>query len=233
VARSKNIIDIEFLPKGLHDMGEKIMSEGIQKAIDNVDTEKFSAILLGYGLCNYGVKGLKAKIPIVIPIVHDCIALFFGSRERYMDYFNKNPGTWYQTSGWLERGDFGLLGDDNIMSQLGIDHRADYKSYIEKYGEENAEYLLEMLDWTKNYKKATFIDMGVGDSDAYEVMAKTDAKCKNFEYERVDGDMRLFQELVDGNWNTNDFLIIPPGSEITPTFDEAIMTHKPIGSSNK
>jgi len=219
-AQSKNIIDIEFMDKGLHDMGEKIMSDTLQKAIDNVDTKKYNAILLCYGLCNYGVKGLSADIPVVIPKAHDCITLFMGSKESYMDYFQKNPGTYFHTSGWLERAGFGIDGEENVMSGLGIGIDVDYS----QYGEENADYLKEMLgNWTENYTKHTFIDTGVGDSNAYDKMAQAEAKNKGWEYERIKGNIRLIQELMNGDWNGADFLVIPPKHKIVATHDDAIM----------
>ena len=225
VAKSKNIIDLEFMDKGLHDAGEKIMSETLQESINYVNTEKYSAIPLCYGLCNYGVKGLKARIPIIIPKAHDCITLFMGSKEKYLDYFQNNPGTFFRTSGWLERAGFGIDGEENVMSQLGIQPDVDYS----QYGEENIEFLMEILgNWTGNYKKQTYIDTGVGDSTVYGALTEADAKSRGLEYEKIKGDIRLIQDLVDGNWNPDDFLVIPPGREIMATFDECIMSHKSI-----
>ena len=227
-ARSNNIIDLEFMAKGLHDVGEKIMSETLQKAIDNVDTEKYSAILLCYGLCNYGVKGLRAQIPMVIPKAHDCITLFLGSKEKYAEYFQENPGTYFHTAGWLERSSFGIEGEENVMSQLGIQLGADYSDFVEEYGEDNAEYLMEILgNWTKNYKKQTYIDTGVGDSATYAALSEADSKSRGLGYESIRGDIKLIQELMDGDmdsWNKADFLVIPPGSEIVASHDEEVMT---------
>ena len=224
-AHSKNIIDFKFMEKGLHDMGKKIMSETLQRAIDDVDTKKYSAILLCYGLCNYGVSGLIADIPMVIPKAHDCITLFLGSREGYAQYFNNNPGTYYRTSGWLERGTyFGIDGKENTMSELGIAPGDDYS----QYGEENAEYLKEILgNWTANYTKQTFIDTGVGDTAAYEQRVKLEAESRELAYERIKGDIRLIQGLMDGEWDTDAFLIIPPKSKIVATYDESIMSFLP------
>ncbi|MDP6720294.1 MAG: DUF1638 domain-containing protein, partial [Pirellulaceae bacterium] len=61
VAQSPNVIDLKFLPKGLHDLGCKQMSSRIQTCIDAIDTSRYEAILLGYGLCNNGIAGLVAR----------------------------------------------------------------------------------------------------------------------------------------------------------------------------
>lgn len=216
VARSKNIIDLEFMDKGLHDAGEKIMSKTLQDAINTVDTQKYNAILLCYGLCNYGVKGLHAKAPLVIPKVHDCISLFMGSGEKYLRYFENNPGAYFCTSGWIERAD---VSGENVMSALGLKPGADYSQYGE-----NEEYLKEMLgNWTQNYKKQVFIDTGVGDPAVYSAITESEAKSRGLEYESIKGDIRLIQALVDGDWGP-EFLVVPPGNIITATYDEALIS---------
>ncbi len=79
VACCDHIIDIEFLRKGLHDAGRENMFAELKAAVQKADEEqKYDAILLGYGRCNDGVVGLSTKsCPLVIPKVHDCIAVFF------------------------------------------------------------------------------------------------------------------------------------------------------------
>ena len=228
-AESKNIIDPEFLTKGLHDMGETRMSESLQKVIDQVDPDKYDAILLCYGLCNNGVSGLRARVPMVIPKAHDCITLFLGSKEKYTDYFHNNPGAFFHTSGWLERGLNGADGDEALMTQLGIRYGDDYDQYAEEYGEENAAYIMEIFgDWTKNYKKFTYINTGVGDAAAYEARSQAEAQERGWEYERIQGDIRLIRALIDGDWNEDDFLVVPPGHEIAASFDEAVMCHRAV-----
>src|SRR5512141_1788232 len=95
-ARSPHTIDLEFLPKGLHDIGAEGMSSRLQAVVDRVEPGRYDAIILGYALCNNGTAGLKAgHTRIVIPRAHDCITLFFGSSERYLRYFNDHPGVYY------------------------------------------------------------------------------------------------------------------------------------------
>ncbi len=86
VSRSPNLVDIEFMLKGLHDIGCAGMLERLQGALDRVDERKYEAVIFAYGLCNNGIVGLTARsIPLVIPRAHDCITLFFGSSTRYME----------------------------------------------------------------------------------------------------------------------------------------------------
>ena len=88
---SKNSIDLKIIEQGLHDIGEERMSSSLQAEIDTVDTDKYDAILLAYGLCNNGVRTLHSSLPIVLPRAHDCITLLMGSSTAYMDYLTIIP----------------------------------------------------------------------------------------------------------------------------------------------
>jgi hypothetical protein len=79
--------------KGLHNLGDIKMRRILQEEIEKVEPDKYEAILLGYGLCNNGTLDLRAAVPVVIPKAHDCITLLLGSKEKYREYFDQNPGT--------------------------------------------------------------------------------------------------------------------------------------------
>ncbi|MDP6207608.1 MAG: DUF1638 domain-containing protein [Roseibacillus sp.] len=114
--RSPCHIDLTFLPKGLHEIDCSLMRKRIQEEINDVDEADYDAILLGYGVCNNGSTGLTAgTIPLVISRAHDCITLLMGSKERYLDYFQENPGVYFKSSGWIE----GSRNSDEI-NQLSI-----------------------------------------------------------------------------------------------------------------
>ena len=176
VARSTNQVDIEFPPKGLHDIGCVGMLERVQATLDKVDEREYEAVLFGYGLCNNGLAGLKARsIPIVLPRAHDCITLFLGSKERYLEYFNNNPGVYFKTTGWIERGEVsGELSQITIKHKSGMDYT--YTELVEKYGEDNAKYLYdELYDDKRNYSQFTFIEMGIEPDDSFERKTREEA----------------------------------------------------------
>jgi len=218
-----NIIDINFVQKGLHDIGAEKMSAQLQVEIDEVDANTYDAILLCYGLCNNGVIGLSANIPLVIPRAHDCITLLLGSKEKYKSYFDANPGTFFKSSGWIERGGDIGGGENNVMSQLGLGKS--YADYVELYGEENADFIMEMLgNWTENYSKSTYIDTGLGNIAFDRAEAKKDAESHNWEYEEIKGDTRLIMNLLNGKWDESEFLVVSPKSKIQPSNDSGIVT---------
>ncbi|MBI4586258.1 MAG: DUF1638 domain-containing protein [Planctomycetes bacterium] len=224
IARSVNQVDLEFLPKGLHDIGKVGMLARLQEAVSRVDESKYAAILLGYGFCNYGLAGLRAgTIPLVIPRAHDCITLFLGSKERYLDYFNDHPGVYFQTSGWIERGkrleEFSQL---SITRKSGMD--ATYEELVEKYGEDNAKFLYaELCNHTRNYGQITFIEMGVEPGGQFEKQAQEAAAERGWKFEKVAGDLSLIQRLVDGRWDERDFLVVPAGWRVAVTYGDDLI----------
>jgi hypothetical protein len=228
VASSPHQIDVGFLPKGLHDIGSAGMVERLQAAVDAVPPSSYDAILLGYGLCNNGIAGLRARhTPLVVPRAHDCMTLFLGSRSRYAEFFTENPGTYFYTSGWLERGEAsGELRQLSIQHQTGMD--ADYEELVKKYGEDNARFLYDQLcDYTKHYRQITFIDMGIGPQEQFKTMAEQKAADRGWTFTCARGDMRLLQNLVLGEWNGEEFLVVPPGQRIAVSHDDRIVTTEP------
>jgi hypothetical protein len=211
------VVDLKFLPKALHDIGKEKMTAAIQKAIDEIDLADYDALLLGYGLCNNGVTGLTAPVKMVIPRVHDCIALFFGDRTRYETYFAANPGTYYESTGWIER--CGGI----IASQYSL-HNKVYQEYVELYGEENAEYLIETLGgWEANYDTLAYIDTQVGDFCGYKQATKDKAQEKGWRYDEIDGDCGYFDRLLAGNWDDREFLVVDVGNTISGTIDGKVL----------
>jgi len=224
VARSTNTVDVEFLPKGLHDIGQANMLQRIQEAVDRVDASRYEAVLLGYALCSNGICGLTARsIPVVIPRAHDCITLFLGSRQRYLDYFTDHPGTYFLTTGWIERNTVASdLLPASIPHQLGMDLR--YEDLVVRYGEENAAFLHEALcDTLKHYTRLTFIEMGIEPDDRFERHARREAAQRGWTYEKIAGDMSMIQRLVDKPWDEQEFLTLQPGQRVVARLDDGII----------
>jgi len=218
-ALSKNIVDLDFLPKGLHDLGEEKMVARLQEAIDRVDPERYQAILLGYALCNNGIRGLRGPLPLVVPRAHDCITLLLGSKERYQEVFNANPGTYFESAGWVERNE---AAEGGISEQLGL--RKSYEDYVREYGEDNAKYLMEVLgDGLHNYSAYAYIGSGFGDFRHYERLTEEDARARGWSFHRLEGDLGLLRRLVDGPWDEADFLVVPPGRTLAPSHDAGVI----------
>lgn len=219
VARSPHQVDIQFLSKGLHDLGGGPMSRRMQEEVDAVDAAAYDAIVFGYGLCGNGLAGLRARtIPLVIPRAHDCITIFLGSKERYLDYFNSHPGVYFKTSGWIERGGSSELSQ-GMMQQQGF--AATREQLVAKYGEENAEYLLgELTRYKSAYSQFTYIEMGVEPDDRFERRTRADAAARGWDFEKVTGSMALIEALVNGDWDETKFLVVPPGHRVAARYGD-------------
>jgi hypothetical protein len=229
IARSPHQVDLCFLPKGLHDIGSMGMLERLQAAVDAADVPGYDAILMGYALCNNGIAGLRARtLPLVIPRGHDCMTLFFGGRENYMRYFENNPGTYFLTSGWIERGEgpAGELRQLSVQSKNGMD--LTYEQLVEKYGEENAQFLYDQLcDTTKHYRQIAYLEMGMEPDNRFEQAARDRAQEHGWTFDHVRGNLTLLERLVNGPWDDGDFLVVPPGHKVVTTFDDRIITAQP------
>jgi len=218
-ARSPEVLDIVFLPKGLHDLGGAKMRERLQVEIDRLNEKDYSKILLAYALCNNGTAGLTTRrTPVVIPRAHDCITLFLGSRQRYGEYFFNHPGTYFHTTGWLERG----KGEAQAFgSQPGVE--SSLEAFIEKYGEENGRYLWKMLDPLKHYHKIAYIHLSLSGLPDLRKQSQAMAQERGWQWEQLEGDSRLLERLICGPQDEEDFLVLHPGATIVPTHNAKVI----------
>ncbi len=221
-AISKNIIDLVFLPQGLHDQGGEKMRIEIQKEIDKVEQNKYDAILLCYGLCNNGISGLISHTKMIIPRAHDCITLLLGSKEKYNRVFKENPGTYYSSPGWVERGIMDETNSDTF-SQYGTKEK--YEEFVAKYGEKKAKRLIERLgNWYKNYNSFLYIDTKVCEQKDIKIQAKKQALEKGLEYNEIEGTTSLLLKMFNGQFDDADFLIVPENTLVKASYDETIIT---------
>lgn len=211
-AFSKHAVTISIKDFGLHNEPDNLRA-AIQEEIDNASAAgKYEYIILGYGLCSRGTAELVARnVPLVIPRAHDCITVFLGSKERYQEEFSGHPGTYYYSAGWVERKE-GEVDQGGFTIVKDSQRAARYQEYVEKYGEDNAEFLMDQENhWLDHYNRAAFIDMGFGDMDFYRGFTQQVAQEHGWSYEELTGDMRLADLLFAGDWNAEEFLIVMPG----------------------
>jgi Protein of unknown function (DUF1638) len=228
-AQSANLVDLEFLTQGYHDTPALGRAE-LQKRIAALPEGKYDAIVLGYGLCSNILAGLTtAHTQLVIPRAHDCITLLLGSKERYQAFFDSNPGTYYFSSGWLEclqrrraGGAQDYSGFSPIQSQSGSS--AAYEQWVKKYGEEKARYLLEVMgEWSANYTRGVLIDYPF--ASRLKLREQVQAICRShaWEFAEANGDLGLFQRLVEGDWREAEVLVLKPGEKVAPAFDGRVI----------
>jgi len=191
-----------FLDYGLHRIpGE--LTKTVQEQIDGI--QEPSRILLGYGLCGNGLQGVRAgPHTLFIPRADDCIAILLGSYQAYTKEFSENPATYYLTKGWLES---------------GSDPLKEYHEAVEKYGAENAEWVMDQQ--YKNYTRLVFVAHTQEDLETYRPRALEVAEyCKRWgmRYEEIHGSDAYIRGLVKAvstlSESDDEFLVIPPGGSI-------------------
>jgi hypothetical protein len=195
---------------GLHRVPAKMTGE-LQEMVNRI--EEPSLVVLGYGLCGNGLKGLQAGVhTLLVPRVDDCIALLLGSYRAYMHEFQSVPGTYYLSKGWLESGSHPLK---------------EYNEYLPKYGEKQATWIMDQQ--YQHYQRLVMVAHNQADLDAYRLEALEVAQfCERWDmrYEEILGSDRYVRQLAELLANVlqqgaaaldgvnRDFLVIPPGGEI-------------------
>ncbi|MCT4619677.1 MAG: DUF1638 domain-containing protein [Marinisporobacter sp.] len=214
---SEHVIDIELMSSDYHEY-PKEMHKILQKRIDELEKMKdqYDYILIGFGLCGNVLEGLESRsIPMIIPRAHDCITLFMGSKETYEKYFRENTGTMYYIESWIDRN--GLKKERKELESIGMDKS--YEEYVEKYGEENAKYLIEIAEeWKNRYNKALYISSELNNNDFSKEVKKL-AEERNWDYEEMKNNPDIIKKMVNGQWNEKQFLIVNQHSKIDHTTD--------------
>jgi hypothetical protein len=232
-ASSPHTVTVRLFQQGLHNT-PKNLRVTLQDEIDKIQPDECDAILLAYGLCGLSTLGLHSHhLPLIIPRAHDCISLYLGSRERYSEEFNAHPGTYWYSLDYMER------NQDDTTVALGASFQAPlkdvYDSYVEKYGKENADYLMEVMGaWRDHYSRAVFIRMGFAEEEHIERRARAEAERRGWSFERLQGNPRLLNLLLHGDWPTEEFLLVPPGHSIQQSPDpEVIIRAEPLLRRNR
>ena len=230
-ARSPHIVDVRLNRRGLHDDPPNLR-EILQSQLDDAGPP-YDAVVLAYGLCGAATAGRRAAaIPVAVPRAHDCITLFLGSRERYRMETAARPGTYWYVQDYLERtDDTSAFGGVGALSDAAA--RATHAEYVERYGADNADYLMEVMGtWRSHYDRAAFVDTGETDSRgaaAAELRARNDAERRGWEFQRLDGELILVRRLIHGDWADEDVLVLAPGERLAMSYDERVIRAEPAG----
>ena len=217
-ALSPHLYQFTFLKQGLHCTPELLRTE-LQAAIDKVEDD-CSAILLGYGLCSNGLVGIQARnARLVVMRGHDCITFLLGSKERYREFFDEHPGSYWYSPGWIE-----------TSLQPGLErYEKVLEHYIETYGEENAKYLMEASEnWMHHYNNAVYVDLGFGEVEKYKAYTRECAEWLGWNCEFLQGDPQLVKDFLTGPWDDERFLVVEPGQVIVASHDERVIAAQPI-----
>ena len=224
--------DVEFVEMGLHEKPELLNAE-LKKRIAACAGRGYRAVLLLFGLCSRATAGLEppADSRLVIPRVHDCISLYLGSARRYLTEQATEAGTYWFSRGFLHRVDGKPIDAAGLGAGLGFsgdigatgDITAIRQSFVEQYGEDNADYLMETLveSWKKNYRRAVHLEWEHDpDLDADRRFVAEYAARYGWRHEARPVDLRLVKALLGGDWPEDEFVVVLPGQRTAATNDE-------------
>ena len=65
--------------------------------------------------------------------------------------------------------------------------------------------------------------MGIGAVEEYRRFTRDLATNRGWEYTELQGDMSLIRRLADGDWESEDFLVVQPGQRVAESFDELVL----------
>jgi len=189
-------VDHVTLDFGLHALPCRL-HRTLQEHINRADG-RYDTLILGYGLCSLALAGISAAhSQLVIPRVDDCIAIFLGSRSAYLSQFNRVPGTYYLTKGWIEAGDTPF---------------SEYDKNCDIYGKEKADAIYQLM--MANYTRLVFIHtQQAANMDSYRNYTRETAKRFGLVFGEVQGSDALIQKLLHGPWD-EDILIVEPGGKV-------------------
>lgn len=205
---------LRCLTMGLHQRSAATLNAALQAEIDAAGGD---AIAIAYGLCNGGIVGLKARrAPLILPRAHDCIGLLLGTR-RYRSELEREPGTYFQSAGWLlesetRQPDFTFGPATNVTRE----------SLIERYGADNADYLLEQFaGFTRHYDRLAFIATPA--SPQWQRKAEDNAARLGWRFETLPAGLGWLTRLIEGPWGGDDFLIVRPGERVARIDNEGLI----------
>lgn len=190
-------VETHYLDQDLHRLPH-LLPEEIQAVVDRI-APRVSTIALGYGLCSNAVVGVVAPAQgLVIPKVHDCIALLLGSREAYQEAFRRRAGSYYLTRGWLDeqKDPIGVMTND----------------YVPRVGREDAEWALR--EEMKHYTHIVLIRTAATDIERCRARGEQNADFLGMTYEEVEGRSEYLRRLVAGQYDGDDFLQVGPHERV-------------------
>lgn len=197
-------VPARWLDVSLHNTPKKLAAT-LQEQIDSLVEP--SNVIVGYGLCGNGIVGVKSRQhTLIMPRMHDCVAMFLGSHQQYLQRFFANPNTYYLTRGWIDAGDEPLT---------------DYLDYVRDFDKETADYLVEMK--YRHYRKLCMVGFSAVELDSCRPAAMKVADfCKErfgMEYEEIIGTTELVEALLEKPVhlkNRDDaFVVVAPGGDVT------------------
>jgi hypothetical protein len=172
----------------------------IQEALDGLPPSCTTALAL-FGFCGNALVGIRPPVQVlVLPRTADCIPLFLGSQAA-----REAAGvrTYFFTEGYLRSA-------GNIATE--------FKEASKRRGKKFALHVIKMM--MEHYRNIAVIDTGAFDpARVLEELAEL-SQTIEVPVSIIPGNLRLINALLAGDWNREEFLVIPPGEAVS--FEDAL-----------
>ena len=184
---------VKWLESGLHIIPKKL-NAALSEILADIKAER---VLVALGFCGNSILGIKAgNYEMIIPRADDCISILLGSvKERLR--VSSEYAAYFLTEGWLR-------GERTIW--------VEYQHLLEKYGEEMADSLMEMM--IGNYRTLGLLDCGVGSIEELVESTKEIADALKLKQEIIPAALSWLELFLTGPWSNDNFIIKQPYEEI-------------------
>jgi len=193
---------------------KKDLQDMINRSAEQKD---YDVIIMGYGLCGNSISGLTCPKPMIIPRVHDCCSVFMGSKESFLKEFKDSLSMRWCSNGYYERCYVNRQNDLYINAQNKT--TAEYLELIEKYGEENADYIWETLHPEVETDETAYIEIDGFEFSGSLAGFRDDMSSQGKAVKILRGNINYLEKLINGPWDDELFLRVEHGQTVTPVFD--------------
>lgn len=197
--------EIIYMAQGLHNEPDKMRAEvGAKIAEIEESRPEIDVILLGYGLCGRGIRGVVSRrVTLVIPRVHDCVPLYAGVAQDELGMTEENSGVLWLSAGMMEYGQ---------ISKHLVEER--HSLYRERYGEKRAEKMIRAENSVfSNYRGVWYVKWP-GLDEKYSRLARAVARELSLPYAEIAGKPDFLGDLLAGVMDEKRFLRLEPGQTI-------------------
>lgn len=188
----KKDYDIRWIDARLHNVKENL-NAALQSILDSA--KDYDRILMATGFCGNAITGLRtSSVPVTIPRVDDCTSLLFNSSKIRQQH----TGSYFLTEGWLK-------GEANIW--------AEYQYSLKKYGERLTAQIFRTM--FAHYSRISLLDTGCYPIAPSLAQAQKIAGAFSLDCEVLPVTIDFLTQLLDGPWDEDRFLTVPPDTVIT------------------
>lgn len=185
---------VVWVDAGKHVWPDKLRA-AIQEALDALPPSCTTALAL-FGFCGNAMVGIRSPDHVlVLPRAADCIPLFLGSQAA-----REAAGvrTYFFTEGYLRSA-------GNIATE--------FKETAKRHGKKYALRVIKMM--MEHYRNIAVIDTGAFETARVLEELADLSQTINIPVSVIPGNLRLINALLAGDWNRDEFLVIPPGETVT------------------